>query len=200
MKKLILTIAVMAVMLVSGCQKASELVSGPTPTPVADIPVTTFAPIQNYEPIEGRTQIEISQTLKMTNEWSIIGDYDVALTGRSAKDRVVLGTSAQEKNGEIMWDDSQYWTIAVLNEDGAYNLFSERMSGQVYMEINEAFVNGFATPVVTAYIFSGTDREIRNYAYIGNDCFEETILFNTKEFSTGGVNCLYSTVPESEIR
>ena len=87
----------------------------------------------------------------------------------------------------------------MLNEDGVYNLFSQRMSGQVYMEVNEIFVNGFATPSVTVYIFSGTDREIRSYTFEG-DCFEETVVFSTKEISTGGVNCLYSTLPDSEVK
>ena len=71
------------------------------------------------------------------------------------------------------------------------------MSGQVYIEVGEAFINGFSTPVITAYIFSGTDREIRNYVFI-DDYFEETIVYTTKGFSTGGVNCMYSTLPESE--
>ena len=71
------------------------------------------------------------------------------------------------------------------------------MSGQVYVEVSEAFINGFATPIVTAYIFSGTDREIRNYVFV-DDVFEETIQYTTKEFSTGGVNCLYSSLPENE--
>jgi len=194
MKKIIFVIAVLAMTLLSGCQKASDLLSQPTQTPVA--PVTTFTPVQPNEPGGLKTHIPISRTLKMTNEWTIVGDYDVSLTGREEKDRVVLGTSAVEKNGEIMWDDSQYWTVAVLNEDGAYNLFSQRMSGQVYMEVGEAFINGFATPIVTIYIFSGTDREIRNYTYV-DDYFEETIIYSTKEFSTGGVNCLYSTLPEN---
>ena len=98
-----------------------------------------------------------------------------------------------------MWDDAQYWTIAVLNEDGAYNLFSQHMSGQVYLEISEAYINGLATPVITAYIFSGTDREVRNYMF-ADGVFEETVVYSTKEFSTGGVNCLYSTLPENEAK
>lgn len=196
MKKILLGVLMVCMMLISGCQKASDLLSAPTATPTT-APVVTQAPAQTFKPeASNGSQIVISQMLKMTNDWTIIGDYDVSLTGKEVKDRLVLGTSASMKNGEIMWDDSQYWTIAVLNEDGAYNLFSQRMSGQVYVEVNEVFVNGFATPVITAYIFSGTDREIRNYSFV-DGAFEETIVFNAKEFSTGGVNCLYSTLPES---
>lgn len=197
MKKLLFAVIIMGIAMISGCQKASDLVSSPSPAPATIIPTETYSPTYPNQSEGIKTHIPISQTLKMTNDWTIMGDFDVALTGRNTKDRVVLGTSAEMKNGEMMWDDSQYWTIAVLNEEGAYNLFSERMSGQVYVEVSEAFINGFATPIVTAYIFSGTDREIRNYVFV-DDVFEETIQYTTKEFSTGGVNCLYSSLPENE--
>ena len=198
MKKIILLAVLMMMVLASGCQKASDLIS-PTPTPAVtpDAPVETKFPTGTYSPGVEKATIHLSQTLKMTNDWTIIGDYDISLTDERTEDRVVLGTSAKEKNGQIMWDDTQYWTIAVLTEDGAYNLFSQRMSGQVYLEISEAFVYGLPTPIITAYIFSGTDREIRNYMLV-EDYFEETLVYSTKEFSTGGVNCLYTTLPESD--
>lgn len=199
MKKTIIAMTLMVLVLVSGCQKASDLISPPSPEPTPYTPVSTNVPMMPGESEELKNKIVISQNLKMTNEWTILGDYDVRLTGRNTKDRVVLGTSAKESNGEVMWDDSQYWTVAVLNEDGAYNLFSQRMSGQVYMEVSEAFVNGFATPIITVYVFSGADREIRNYSFV-DDCFEETIVYSTKQFSTGGVNNLYSTLPENKAR
>lgn len=196
MKKIVLALLIASMMFVSGCRKASELIS-PTPEPTPSLPVVTPNPMGVDNPEQGKATIHLSQTLKMTNDWTIIGDYDAYLTDRYTQDRVVLATSAKTKNGQVMWDDSQYWTIAVLNEDGAYNLFSERMTGQVYLEVGEAYINGFATPIVTAYIFSGADREIRNYKFV-EDYFEETIVYSTKEFSTGGINCMYSTLPESE--
>lgn len=196
MKKIVLAAIIAVMMLVSGCQKASDLLS-PTPVPTPDIPVETMSPLETGTPEEPNELIYLSQTLKMTNDWTIIGDYDISLTEGRTHDRVVLATSAKMKKGQVLWDDSQYWTLAVLNENGAYNLFSQRMSGQVYLEIGEAYMNGLATPVVTAYIFSGADREIRNYKFV-DEYFEETIIYSTKEFSTGGFNCLYSTIPESD--
>lgn len=198
MKKTILAVLLMTLMLTSGCRKASDLLS-PTPEPTPISPIATPFPAGFDGQENEKSTIHLSQTLKMTNDWTIVGDYDISLTGGRNKDRVVLATSAKVKNGHIMWDDSQYWTIAVLNEDGAYNLFSQRMSGQVYAEVGEAYINGLSTPIITAYIFSGADREIRNYRFV-DDCFEETVVYTTKEFSTGGVNCLYSTIPESEAR
>lgn len=198
MKKIAIIMMIMCLGLVSGCQKAADLLVEPTPEPT--IPIVTHAPIENKEQhAEVNAIIPISQTLKMTNDWTILGDYSTRLTWREEDDRVVLGTSAETVDGKIMWDDSQYWTIAVLNEDGAYNLFSERMTGNVYMEIGEAFYNGITTPIVTAYIFSGADREIRNYTFNG-ESFDEVILYSTRQFSTGGVNSLYTTFPEYKSR
>lgn len=197
-KTAIIMMIIMCLGLVSGCQKAADLLVEPTPEPT--VPVVTQAPVDSMEQQNVvNAVIPISQTLKMTNDWTILGDYSTRLTWREEDDRVVLGTSAKTVNGEIMWDDSQYWTIAVINENGAYNLFSERMAGQVYMEVGEAFYNGMTTPIVTAYIFSGAEREVRNYTFNG-ESFDEVILYSTREFSTGGVNSLYTTFPEYESR
>lgn len=194
MKKIIvLTLA--ALVLVSGCVKTSDLISSGEN---GENVVTENTPAPTEEPQEEpKTTIPLTQTLKMTNEWTVMGDFDLSITERGKKDRIVLATSAKAKNGEMMWDDSQYWTLAVISEDGAYNLFSERMSGYVYAEVSEAFLQGVATPVVTAYIFSGSDREIRNYIFEG-DVFVEYREYSTKQFSTGGINNLYTTIPEPD--
>ena len=97
----------------------------------------------------------------------------------------------------MQWDDSQYWTLAVLTEKGAYNLFYQRFQGVVYVEVNEAYLSGLPTNIITLYAFSGTDRDIRNYTYNEEeDAFIEDQIFTTKVFSTGGINNLYSTFPE----
>ena len=150
---------------------------------------------------EPKTKIVLSKTLKMTNEWTIMGDYSMPLTKSGKKDRIILGTSAREVNGEMQWDDSQYWTLAVLTEKGAYNLFYQRFSGLVYAEVNEAYIQGIATPVITVYAFSNADRDIRNYIYdYDEDVFVEEQIFTTKTFSTGGISTIYSTFPEYKAR
>lgn len=190
-KAIFLTVVLLATML-AGCAQTSDLLM-PESAPEVEVVETTPAPTEEVE--EPKTTIALTQTLKMTNEWTLIGDYDLSITKPGKKDRIVLGTSAKTTNGEIMWDDSQYWTLAVLSEDGAYNLFSERMQGYVYAEVSEAFVKGLSTPVITAYIFSGNDREIRNYIF-EDGVFVEYQDYSTKKFSTGGINNRYSTLPE----
>lgn len=195
MKKILSLLMVAGILLVSGCEKVSDLLV-PEDTEKETIITQTMEPenTQSHEE-DPQTKIPLSQMIQMTNDWELLGDYNYEITKKGKKDRIVLGTSAEAKNGEMMWDDSQYWTVAVISEDGAYNLFSERMQGRVYMEVNEGFLKGVVTPVITVYIFSGNDREIRNYIFDG-EYFIESQEYTTKNFSTGGINNRYSTFPE----
>ena len=195
MKKALLLLMIAGLLLTTGCEKVSDLLV-PEENEEETMITQTMEPIKTPAPgDEPQTKIPISQMLQMTNDWELLGDYHFEITKKGKKDRIVLGTSAQAKNGEMMWDDSQYWTVAVISEDGAYNLFSQRMQGRVYMEINEGFVQGVVTPVITVYIFSGNDREIRNYIYDG-EYFIESQEYTTKNFSTGGINNRYSSIQE----
>jgi len=195
MKKFLLLLMVAGLLLTSGCKKVSDLLV-PEENEDDTVATQTMEPTSTQSPEdEPQTKIPLSQMIQMTNDWELLGDYSFEITKKGKKDRIVLGTSAEAKNGEMMWDDSQYWTVAVISEDGAYNLFSERMQGRVYMEVNEGFVKGMVTPVITVYIFSGNDREIRNYIFDG-ECFVESQEYTTKNFSTGGINNRYSSIQE----
>lgn len=190
----------MSMLLLTGCEQASDLVKPQTDDEevVTDI---VEVPEEKEELEEPKTKIVISKILNMRNEWTIMGDYSIALTKSGKKDRVLLATSARAINGEMLWDDSQYWTCAVLTDEGAYNLFYQRLQGVVYAEVNEAYIHGIATPVVTVYAFTETDRDIRNYIYdYDEDVFVEDQIFTTRTFSTGGINTIYSTFPEYKPR
>ena len=53
------------------------------------------------------------------------------------------------------------------------------------------------TTVITAYVFSNADRDIRNYIYDSDkDVFIEYQEYTTKSFSTGGINNLFTSMPE----
>lgn len=194
MKKILSLLLVAGVLFVSGCEKVSDLLV-PKEEGEDVFATQTTKPTKAPEEEDLQTKIPISQMLNMTNDWELLGDYDFEITQKGKKDRIVLGTSAEARNGEMMWDDSQYWTVAVISETGAYNLFSERIQGRVYMEVNEGFIKGVVTPVITVYIFSGNDREIRNYTFDG-EYFVESQEYTTRNFSTGGINNMYSTFPE----
>lgn len=203
MKKAVIILMVACMLVLSGCEQVADLVKPEEPEQEVSVTETDKKTEEENEPEqeEPKTKIVISKTLNMTNEWTIMGDYSISLTKSGKKDRVLLATSARSVNGEMQWDDSQYWTLAVLTDKGAYNLFYQRFQGLVYAEVNEAFIRGIATPVITVYAFSGTDRDIRNYTYnYDEDAFIEDQVFTTKVFSTGGINTLYSTFPEYKAR
>jgi len=198
MKKSVVFVLLMLALVLSGCEKVADSIM-PEEKAVS-APIT--AEPERKEDASGAPlkRIVLSKTLHMTNDWTIMGDYNKPIT-KSGNDRILLATSAQTENGEMLWDDSQYWTLAVLTEEGAYNLFFERVNGRVYAEVNEAYVQGVATTIITAYIFSGGDREVRNYTYSYNeDAFIEEQMFTTKSFSTGGISNMYSTFPEYKAR
>lgn len=209
MKKVLILAVITGLLLLTGCETAADLLK-PEETEVPKV-VATQKPVTADEakdndgsenesenkPQEPQTTIACTQILQMTNEWTIMGDYRHEITKKGKEDRVVLATSAQSEGNEMLWDDSQYWTLAVIASDGAYNLFSENMPGYVYAEVNEGFVGGITTTVITAYIFSNTDREIRNYIYDSErDVFVEYQEYTTKSFSTGGINNLFTSMPK----
>lgn len=202
MKKLLSLLMILMVLFTTGCEKVSTLlepneeaneevpVATPTPTPTPQLPEMGGDSV---------TKIPLSQEIKMTNDWTILGSYNHQITKERKKDRLLVGTSAQNKNGEMEWDDSQYWTVAVISEDGVYNLFFRRMQGRVYAELNVCYINGVGTPIITVYVFGGNDREVRNYVYDG-EFFVESVEYTTKNFSTGGINNMYGTIPEYKPR
>ena len=197
MKKLLILAATLAAMLLTGCETASELLK-PEETEAPEV-IETQKPItqRDDEVEEPETTIPRTQILQMTNDWTIMGDFRYNITNRGEEDRVVLATSAKHNGDEMEWDDSQYWTLAVIAEDGAYNLLSQRMQGYVYAEVNEGFINGITTTIITAYVFSNADRDIRNYIYDAErDLFVEYQEYTTKNFSTGGINNLFTSMPE----
>ncbi len=199
MKKLLIFLILASMLTLSGCQTVAKVISPKEEQ--EDAGELAPEPEINVESEEPVSKIPLSKTLHMNNEWSIMGDYEKNITNSGQKDRIVLATSAQSVNGEMQWDDSQYWTLAVITEFGAYNLFYQRVSGLVYAEVSEAYVQGMATPIIVAYIFSGADREIRTYTYSKKeDVFVENQVFSTRVFSTGGICNLYSTFPDYKAR
>lgn len=202
MKKTVIILMAVCMLMLTGCEQVADLIRPDETEQEVTVPVNIERKDKtDTEKEEPKTKIVLSKTLNMTNEWTIMGDYSISITKSGKKDRVLLATSAKSVNGEMQWDDSQYWTLAVLTDSGAYNLFYQRFQGLVYAEVNEAFISGVATPVITVYAFSGTERDIRIYTYdYDEDAFIEDQIFTTKVFSTGGINTLYSTFPEYKAR
>ena len=191
MKKIIAVLAAtMMILSTAGCnsQKQPQTSTGPTITP-----------IPTPEPTEEiKQKIQLSQILKMKETWTTLSYTQSDIRKKGTKDRIVLATSAKTEKGEIMWDDSQDWTLAVVTDNGVYNLYSEYISGRLYFEVNDYYLQGIETQAITLYIFDGAKREIRNYTF-EDDGFVENILFTTDDVSTAGINNNFSSFPEYKL-
>ena len=192
MKKILAILTAALLMLsAAGCNKQAER-NETTPIP-SITPIPTPAPTEKEA-----TKIQLSQILKMKETWTTLAHTQSEIRKKGVKDRIVLATSAKTEKGEIMWDDSQNWTLAVVADEGVYNLYSEYITGRLYFELNVFYVNGLETNAVTLYIFDGAKREIRNYIF-QDDGFVENVLFSTDDVSTAGINNTFSTFPEYQI-
>ena len=136
MKKAAIILIAVCMLVLSGCEQVADLVKPKEDEQEVSVPVvdTKKKDEDKQEQEEPKTKIVLSKTLNMTNEWTIMGDYSIALTKSGKKDRVLLATSARSLNGEMQWDDSQYWTLAVLTDKGAYNLFYQRFPMQKLLQ------------------------------------------------------------------
>lgn len=141
------------------------------------------------EPEEtGRTVIkaDVSET---DSSWSVIKKYrcDLFETGENAE--IILYTSAQTENGEILWNDDQNWVLEVSDGEGGYYTLLEKYisNGNIYFDVNELESGEKA---VTVFIKTGAGFEIKQYTY-GKNGFVEATLYNS-----GLINNIYSSIPD----
>ena len=187
MKRFFAIILMLSVAL-TGCGKASEK-AGTEKEKNKPVKVEnkTEEKEEPKEQRENQTKIGLSTELKMTNSWTILDDYSTQITKHSSEDdedRILLATSAgKDKNGEVLWDDSNEWTLAVLTKDGAYNLFSQRVQlGEVFFEVGTSHAKGGSKEIITVYVFAESENKIYNYTYDEKeDAFVMEEVFSTSK-------------------
>jgi len=207
MKKLLSLLMILVVLLTSGCETVSTLLI-PEDVNKADSEETeivipeTEKPKSELDDDGTKNKIAKGTEYKNNNHNTTMFDEYVDITEAESKDRVILATDAQPKDGLMNWSESNYWSLGVLVDgnndgvpDGVYNLYFGDMSGRIYVEVNEYLIQGIATPVITAYFFGGEKREIREYLYDGK-FFVETTSYTTDNFSTGGINNIVTSFPD----
>lgn len=201
MKKIVMILLALS-LLMTGCKKAEKQQdeTGAKDTQKVEKIEKEKEP-QEQEPQEqedGNSVISLSKEMTIKSGWTIVGDYETSITKHSAEDaedRVLLATSASEEDGEIQWDDSQEWGLSVLTNDGAYNLFHERIQfGSAYFEVNETYSKGVPTEIITLYVFSDGGCHIYNYTYDeAEDAFVGEEAFATGK--EGNMSKKHSTIP-----
>lgn len=209
MKRLLSLLMILVVVLTTGCQKVANLVTpkddgkkeeGVETTYVATNPSVTQDRTDESDENKVTKKIRRSEILQTTNNNEIVGNFNYKITKKDSEDRIMLSTSADFNRDNVDWKNPHHWCLAVVSDDNndgkfdaAYNLFYGEMTGQMYMEVSEYFINGISTPVITAYIFNVGQVQIRNYIFNGEE-FEETIVY--EDVSTGSINTHYTSIPE----
>lgn len=184
MKKILLII--MAVLMLTACGESKPV--GVNPDDIMD----------NVQNKLGET-IGISRVYLNYDEFELMGQCYLEKLGGETKDACVsLRTTAQrDKNGEMMWDDSQEWALDVATEEGCYILYDQRINGRAYVNVYKAYNEGKEENVISLYILGNTYNEVREYRLNG-ESFVETISYTTDEAATEGISEIYSSFPDYE--
>ena len=152
--------------------------------------ITTAIPKQSMELEEPQMHVavEVSETdsSAVGETWSKLDESAYSAEGLNGT--ITLSTSAETYEGELIWDDGQYWVLEVSDGNGGYyTLLNDYISnGSVYFEILE---NTDGDRVINAYIISGAGVSIKQYSYY-DGTFTQIPLYES-----GAVNRLYSSVP-----
>lgn len=185
MKKIILTLLLMSFALISGCDRQVETQNSPSP---------------DTTPVVGDTQSRYKKNSRYNNPpaditgWELLGICEVDVTADGEEDKIELYTSAQrDMTGELMWDDSQFWSLRVNGRE----LFYERLNGDVYFNVSDHYNNGKTQSVIALMMVTGAHYEIREY-YIENNEAYETSVYTTDDTANEGINLIYSSIPDYE--
>ena len=143
--------------------------------------------------------ISISKVYLNYDEFELMGQCYVDAFGDGTRQSCVsLRTTAQrDKNGEMMWDDSQEWALDVATEKGCYVLYDQRISGRAYLNVYKAYSEESEEYVISLYINGKTYNEVREYRFDG-EYFNETVSYTTDEVATQGISEIYSSFPDYE--
>jgi len=183
--KKVFALVLMLALALAGCGKASDK----TDTETKPIESATEEKDEKIpeEQKEDKITIGLSKELEMKSSWTILDEYSTQITKHGTdddEDRIMLATSAaKDKSGEMLWDDSNEWALAVLTKDGAYNLFSQRVQlGDVFFEVSTARENGVSKEIITLYVFAESENKIYNFTYNEQeDAFVREEVFSTSK-------------------
>ena len=170
MKKLLL--AILMVMLLASCGNKTES-PAPSPTPEVNTQKETKMITATYDnPIK--------------DNWTVLGEVGLMIDSEFAD--IYLATEAEtDKDGEILWDDSQRWALVVEGEKDTYVLFNEDIYGKAYIEVDT--VDNL--PEITLVTTSSIGLSAVKYTYSDGAFYEEKVITPDENG-----NNIYSTFPD----
>lgn len=186
MKKYSIILAFVLILMLAGCDGNEPVVPTLSPSPIATEPA---------KPKE--TKIEIGEPDPAVADWTILGEAEHDVSGDGNPDMITLRTSAIREEGELLLDDKQEWILSVETADGAYHLYRGNPHGTPYMEVSEFYVGDETIPVITLYLLTSADTQIRQYTWRAG-AFYETVAYSAGEVADGGISRIYSSIPAYE--
>lgn len=207
MKKLYITAAVAAMLMLSGCNNSVTTSGTNVQTPEA----TTVAETQKAD--EATKAPETDKEEKSDKEIIPAGEsnskdgfvktfsnaYDV--TGDGIKDNISLYVKAEsDQDGTLLTEDSHEWFLEVSDGVSTYTLYKGKISlGNAYAEISEYYEGEKAVPVISLIRSSQMGLSVTNYVYNNEKKgFEKDDVFTTDKLSSDGVNKIASSLPEAK--
>lgn len=162
---------------------AADVVSAiPKQTVSEKIPQPTEEPDSSSGKYIGK-----SEASAVENTWSKIDSCKIDINGDGNDEEIGLYTSAETESGEVLWDDSQKWSLEVCINGEYYILFNQSISnGRVYFDIDE-LADG--TNAVTMYNVSSAGTLIKQFTYSKTGFVEKLV------YSSESVNKKHSGIP-----
>ena len=131
-------------------------------------------------------------------EWNEAASYTGDVDGDGTDEVVMLLTSAEQENGEFLWNDGQDWALYVDDREDDYLFLKKYLNtGSVYFEVLDYYMDEGTQPVISVIESAGAGFSVKNYKYSSTDKgYIETIVYDTKDVTAGGTNRRYSSFPE----
>jgi len=71
------------------------------------------------------------------NRWKVLKRFSIDLDNDKIPEKIILSSEVElDKNGEILWDDGQWWKLSIIKEEKEIVLVKEFIQlGVLYMSI-----------------------------------------------------------------
>lgn len=142
--------------------------------------------VQEKQNVEVKT--EKNQACK-----TVISETEYDFDGDGNDDSVVLMTSAEADDGELLWDDTNTWCIYAEINGQLYEFYDKKLStGKVSYSV---FENKNGKPVVTVIEETSASYRITEYIY-EKDGFTMSAVFSEEDINLIDSSFDYLTVDE----
>ena len=156
-------------------------------------------PVNENEVVQTETKIvKTGEIPSEVFEWNEAASYTGDVDGDGTDEVVMLLTSAEQEDGEFLWNDGQSWALYVDDREDDYLFLKKYLNtGSVYFEVLDYYMEEGTQPVISVVESTGAGFSVKNYRFSSTDKgYIETVIYDTKDETAGGTNRRYSSFPE----